>query len=134
MDTSDSPENPRVEETVEIQAPEPTRTTLGHYKLIQKIGAGGMGEIYLAEDPRLNRRVALKLLPAHFTKDPDRVRRFVQEAQAASALNHPNIITIFEIGEADGAHYMVTEFIQGQTLRNQISSSLSISRVLEVAI
>jgi eukaryotic-like serine/threonine-protein kinase len=135
MDTiSDSPEGPVDGETVAIPAPKPARTTLGPYRLIEKIGAGGMGEIYLAEDARLNRRVALKLLPARFTEDADRVRRFVQEAQAASALNHPNIITIFEIGQAEGAHYMVTEFIQGQTLRTQTGSSLPISRALEVAI
>ena len=76
-----------------------------------------MGEVYLAEDTRLDRRVALKLLPAAFTKHADRVRRFIQEAKAASALNHPNIITIYEIGEADGKHFIAAEFIDGQTLR-----------------
>src|SRR5262249_51823245 len=76
----------------------------------------------------------LKLLLAQFTQNADRVRRFVQEAKAASALNHPNIITIFEIGEADGVHYMVTEYIQGQTLRNQITTPQSIKCALDVAI
>ena len=74
--------------------------SLGHYQALSLIGAGGMGEVYLAEDTRLDRKVALKLLPAAFTQDPDRVRRFKQEARAASALNHPNILTIHEIGEA----------------------------------
>src|SRR5262249_16237113 len=106
--------------TEELQTPIPTEVSIGQFSQIEKIGVGGRGEIYLAEDARLNRLVALKLLLAQFTQNADRVRRFVQEAKAASALNHPNIITIFEIGEADGVHYMVTEYIQGQTLRNQI--------------
>ena len=75
-----------------------TNSSISHYRIISRIGAGGMGEVYLAEDTSLERRVALKLLPDEFTKDEDRVRRFIQEAKAASALNHPNIITIHEIG------------------------------------
>jgi len=93
--------------------------TLSHYRIVSKIGAGGMGEVYLAEDTRLGRKVALKLLPARFTKDEDRVRRFEQEARAASALNHPNIITIYDIGRADELHFIATEFIDGQTLRQR---------------
>ncbi len=91
--------------------------TIGHYRILRALGAGGMGEVHLAEDTRLKRKVALKLLPAEFTQDLDRVRRFEQEAQAASALNHPNIITIHEIGEVAGEHYIVTEYVAGETLR-----------------
>src|SRR5262245_56418610 len=80
-----------------------------------------MGEIYLAEDMKLSRKVALKLLPVEFTRDVGRVRRFEQEARAASALNHPNILTIFEIGEANETHYIATEFIDGQTLRDRLN-------------
>ncbi len=94
---------------------------LAHYQVLSLLGAGGMGEVYLARDTKLDRKVALKLLPAEFTQDPGRVRRFIQEAKAASALSHPNIITIYEIGEvvtAQGkAHFIVTEFIDGETLR-----------------
>ena len=80
-----------------------------------------MGEVYLAHDTRLGRKVALKLLPDHFTKEADRLRRFEQEARAASALNHPNIITIHDIGQADQTHYIVTEHVDGQTLRGRMS-------------
>src|SRR5262245_45558581 len=95
--------------------------SFGHYQALSLIGAGGMGRVYLAEDTRLGRKVALKLLPAAFTQDQERVRRFKQEARAASSLNHPNILTIHEIGEAStaegGAHYIVSEFVTGETLR-----------------
>src|SRR5262249_56185850 len=87
------------------------------------MGAGGMGEIYLAQDARLNRKVAIKLLPERYTQDPERLRRFEQEAQAASALNHPNIITIFEIGEAEGRHFIATEYIEGTTLRRRMAGA-----------
>ncbi|HEX3232489.1 MAG TPA: serine/threonine-protein kinase, partial [Pyrinomonadaceae bacterium] len=106
---------------------------LGPYNLLRKIGAGGMGEIHLAEDSRLDRKVAIKLLPAEFTLDVDRVRRFEREAKAASALNHPNIITIYEIGEANGTHYIVTEYIQGKTLRERMAESLTLETALDVA-
>ncbi|HKA19800.1 MAG TPA: protein kinase [Blastocatellia bacterium] len=122
------------DQTLDLEASEPIARTVGRYKLLEKIGEGGMGEIYLAEDPTLNRRVALKLLPDRFTQDEDRVRRFEQEAKAASALNQPNIITIFEIGKADGAHYMVTEYIQGETLRQKMASNLTINSWLDVGI
>ena len=93
---------------------------LGSYEVVAPIGAGGMGEVYLAEDRRLGRKVAIKLLPASFTRSADRVRRFEREARAASALNHPNILTIFEVGQADGVHFIVTEFIEGETLRQRL--------------
>ena len=109
-------------------------TTLSHYRILAQLGAGGMGEVYLAEDTNLDRKVALKLLPAQFTQDEDRVRRFVQEAKAASALNHPNIITIYEIGETDGTHYIVTEFIEGETLRRRIEHSrMTTQQALDVS-
>jgi serine/threonine protein kinase len=97
--------------------------TIGHYKIISQLGVGGMGEVYLAEDTSLGRKVAIKLLPVDFTRDDDRVRRFQQEARAASALNHPNIITIFEIGEVESRHFLATEFIDGHTLRQHIGGS-----------
>jgi len=93
---------------------------LGSYEVVASIGAGGMGEVYLAEDRRLGRKVAIKLLPASFTQSADRVRRFEREARAASALNHPNILTIFEVGQANGVHFIVTEFIEGETLRQRL--------------
>ena len=95
-------------------------TQLSHYRILSKLGAGGMGEVYLAEDTRLKRRVALKVLPHKFTQDKDRLRRFEQEAHAASRLNHPNVMTIYEIGEADGLRFIATEFIEGQTLRERL--------------
>ena len=93
---------------------------IGPYKVINQIGRGGMGEVYLAQDSRLGRRVALKLLPSRYTTDKDRLRRFKQEARAASALNHPNIITIHEVGQVDHAHFIATEFVEGHTLRSSI--------------
>jgi eukaryotic-like serine/threonine-protein kinase len=95
--------------------------TLSHYRILRRLGAGGMGEVYLAEDTRLNRRVALKLLPREYTDDEGRLRRFQQEAKSASSLNHPNILTIFEVGAADGRHYIATEFIDGETLRERLT-------------
>jgi eukaryotic-like serine/threonine-protein kinase len=97
-----------------------TKTTLSHCRIVRKLGAGAMGEVYLAQDTKLDRQVALKILPQEFVSDEDRMRRFVREAKAASALNHPNIITIHEIGESDGVHYIATEFIDGVTLREKI--------------
>src|SRR5262245_63138032 len=98
--------------------------TIGHYQLMRQIGRGGMGEVYLARDARLDRQVALKLLPPRFTADAQRVQRFRQEARAASSLNHPNIITIHEIGEAETEsgviHFIAAEFVEGYTLRELI--------------
>jgi len=110
-------------------------TTLSHYRIVSKIGKGGMGEVYLAEDTKLDRRVALKILPAEFAEDKDRMSRFVREAKSASALNHPNIITIYEIGESEGTHFIATEFIDGKTLGEYAKSiPLNFKSVLEIAI
>ncbi len=100
---------------------------IGHYQTLNLLGAGGMGEVYLAEDTQLKRKVAIKLLPVEFTTQPERVRRFIQEARSASALNHPNIITIHEIGEtpseAGVRRYIVTEYVEGETLRQRMAGS-----------
>ena len=103
----------------------PTDRLLGRYRILSRLGIGGMGEVFLAEDTQLDRRVAIKLLPAEFTSDSERVRRFIREAKAASALNHPNILTVYEIGEvqtdAGKLHCIVTEYVDGQTLRARMS-------------
>jgi eukaryotic-like serine/threonine-protein kinase len=97
-------------------------TTLAHYRIISKIGAGGMGEVYLALDTKLNRRVALKVLPAEVASNRDRMERFVREAKSAAALNHPHIAQIHEIGEYEGTHFIVMEYIEGVSLREKIHS------------
>lgn len=110
-------------------------TTLAHYRIVSKLGAGGMGEVYLAQDSKLDRKVALKILPPQFAEDRDRMARFIREAKSASALNHPNIITIYEIGENEGTHFIATEFIDGQTLNAYAKSNpLQLKTVLEMAI
>src|SRR5690349_1533701 len=91
-----------------------SNTTLSHYRSVSKVGAGGMGEAYRAHDSRLNREVAIKLLPPECANNPDRLRRFEQEAQATSALNPPNILTVYDIGEHDGSPFIVTELLEGQ--------------------
>jgi serine/threonine-protein kinase len=107
---------------------------IGPYRILSHLGSGGMGEVYLAQDARLGRKVALKILPDYFTTDEQRVKRFEQEAQAASALNHPNIITIYDIGEVEGRHFIATEYIEGQTLRQRIAShKFSLNEALDVA-
>lgn len=109
--------------------------TIGSYEVLSFISRGGMGEVYLAEDKRLGRKVALKLLPSTFTTNTDRLRRFEQEARAASALNHPNIITIYEIREAAGSHIIATEFVEGETLRLRLNRSpLTLAETLNIAI
>src|SRR5213594_3369875 len=95
-------------------------TNVAHYRIISLLGAGGMGEVYLAQDTKLDRAVALKILSAEFAADKDRMRRFEQEARSAAALNHANIAHIYEIGEAEGKHFISMEYIEGETLRNEI--------------
>nr|ART36309.1 C588 [uncultured bacterium] len=107
--------------------------TIGHYRVLSLVGEGGMGQVYLAEDTKLHRKVSLKF-SAHFTQDQERVRRFTLEARAISALNHPNIVTIHEISEEDGRQFIATEFIEGQTLRERLRSPIAIEEVLEIAI
>lgn len=108
--------------------------TIGSYKILKKLGAGGMGTVYLALDTRLGRKAALKLLPEHFTNDLGRVRRFQQEARAASLLNHPNIVTIYEVGQAKERDFIATEFVEGETLRERmIHEGLSLIDALTIA-
>ncbi|MGH9966476.1 MAG: protein kinase domain-containing protein [Pyrinomonadaceae bacterium] len=116
-------------------------TTLSHYRIVSKIGAGGMGQVYLAEDTKLDRKVALKILPAEVATVRLRMNRFVQEAKTASALNHPNILTIYEIDEwssdpttGEGVHFIATEFIDGETLRERMRNGLmKLGEVLDIA-
>src|SRR5688572_84583 len=114
---------------------------LGHYEILGTLGKGGMGVVYLATDTNLGRKVALKFLPAFFTSQKDRLRRFEQEARATSALNHPNILTVHEIGEADGLRFIATEFVEGETLRQRIvrgpadlASSLNVAEQIASAL
>ena len=108
---------------------------VGSYQVMSRLGAGGMGEVYLAHDLKLDRRVALKVLSSEFTADPDRLRRFHQEARAASSLNHPHIVIVHDFGELDGRPYMVTEFIEGETLRHRLQQGrLPIRDVVDVGL
>jgi eukaryotic-like serine/threonine-protein kinase len=110
-------------------------TSIGSYRILSPLGRGGMGEVYLAEDTRLGRKVAIKLLLEEFTTDGERVRRFEREARAASAINHPNILTIYEIGRSEGLHFIAAEYVEGQTLRQRMKQSrLRLREALDVAI
>ena len=112
-----------------------TGASINQYKIISRLGSGGMGEVYLAQDERLGRKVALKLLYTDVTQGADWVRRFEQEARAASSLNHPNIITIYEVGEVDGSHFISTEYIDGLTLRQCLKhKAIMLPEALDIAI
>ena len=110
-------------------------TRLGPYEVAALIGAGGMGEVYRAHDPRLGRHVAIKVVPRAFSTDVDRLRRFEQEARAAAALNHPNVVAVHDLGTHDGQPYIVSEFLEGQTLRRVGSAgAIPTQKILEYAI
>src|SRR5438445_1565596 len=109
--------------------------TIGHYKISKRIGTGGMGEVYLATDITAGRKAALKLLPTRFTGDAERLKRFRQEARAVVGLNHPNILTVYEIGEDHSIHYIASELIEGETLRERLTRGrMELSEAVDVAI
>src|SRR5262249_20260829 len=97
-------------------------TRLGPYEIVSLLGAGGMGEVYRACDARIGREVAVKVLHQSVARDPDRLRRFEQEARAAGSLNHPNILSIFDVGSEQGMHYLVSELLEGETLRERLKT------------
>ena len=121
---------------IDIDAPMSLRVgvQIGPYESTSLLGSGGMGEVYLAKDHRLGREVAIKVLPAEFIKDADRVKRFQQEARAASSLNHPNIITIYDVGQTDSNLYIVMEYIEGKTLRELIDAGSLPLRIIRRAV
>ncbi len=132
-------EQPAIAEDARVLASELPDSNIGRvvgpYRIIEKLGAGGMSEVYLAQDTRLGRLVALKILPAYFVSDQTRLSRFQREARAASALNHPNVLTIHEVGATDDVHFIATEFIDGQTIRELIlGHSLSIEDILDISV
>src|ERR1041385_1423826 len=110
-------------------------TRLGHYEVLASIGAGGMGEVFRARDTRLNRDVAVKVLPKDFVADADRLRRFEQEAKTLAALNHPNLLTIHDAGIHEGAPYLVSELLEGKTLREEMNNGpLPVRKAIDYAL
>src|SRR5579862_9946023 len=110
-------------------------TKLGPYEIVSTLGAGGMGEVYRARDPRLKREVAVKVLPQALSLDPDRLRRFEQEALATAALNHPNILAVFDIGTSEGSPYVVSELLEGETLRERLrGGTIPVRKALDYAL
>src|SRR4029078_11093763 len=114
-------------------SPQP-RASFAHYEILSPIGSGGMGEVFLARDKRLDRQVAIKFLNERFSRDEALLNRFVQEARAASALNHPNILTVYDIGEHEGTHYIAAESIDGETLRERMRSRLTFDDALSIMV
>ena len=109
--------------------------TIGAYTIISLLGAGGMGQVYLAEDTRLSRKIVMKVLPAEFASDRERMRRFVQEARAASALSHANIAHTYELGEVEGRPFIAMEYVEGQTLSAKISRQpLALTEIIEFSV
>src|SRR5687767_6035219 len=132
-------ETPAVAKVAEMLEPATKKlekgSSFGHYEIVEQIGVGGMGEVYLAKDKRLDRKVAIKLLNKEFSQDQSNLQRFVSEAKAASALNHPNILTIYEFVETEDARFIVGEYIEGETLRESIRESrLTLPKILDISI
>ncbi|HKV41653.1 MAG TPA: protein kinase, partial [Blastocatellia bacterium] len=130
---------PAIKIAAKLEDPDPAALanlqSLGPYQVLRHLASGGMGEVYLAQDTKLDRRVALKVLRTDFSKDPGRIRRFKQEARSASALNHPNIITIYDIGSEQEIHYIATEFVEGSTIRQRLTRGrIPVAEALGIAI
>ena len=112
-----------------------TGSKLGPYEILSAIGAGGMGEVYEARDTRLNRKVAVKVLPSHFSTDPEMKARFEREAQTIAGLNHPHICVLYDVGHQDGTDYLVMEYLEGRTLARQLEKgALPLDEALKIAI
>src|SRR6476620_6328984 len=123
-----------MQESTAMGSPLPAGTKLDRYEILSQLGAGGMGEVYLAVDTELDRMIAIKILPASLASDQQRLQRFIQEAKAASALNHPHILTIYEVGAFGDSRFIATEFIDGETLRPRIQRGMKLADILEIAI
>src|SRR5688500_16675660 len=108
---------------------------IAHYRITKKIGSGGMGDVYLAEDTRLGRTVALKILPRELANQQERMARFVQEARAVSSLDHPNLATVYEIGDADGTRFIAMQYVEGETLSERLKQgAINVQEVIRLAI